>query len=384
MLVRYRRSDDPTIKKFEPPMDFFSRLRRRIRRERIQRAFNPYRDSRPDGYELFSDDRSEYGDTLLDQMPACDIVNLHWVARFLDYESFFRSIPQKTTVVWRLSDMNAFTGGCHYDAGCGKYNTGCGACPQLGSDDDGDLSRHIWERKRSIFERVDPAYLHFVAQSQWMKDEIQNSALLQRFPVTVIPNGLDIDVFAPRDQEVARDVLGIPQRAKVVLFVAGSLTNRRKGFALLANALERLHSLSGFFLLSVGYGKPSIDTSISHLHLGHLSNNRLLSLIYSAADLFAISSMQDNLPNTVLEAMSCGTPVVGFDVGGIPDMVRPGVTGLLAPVKDVEALRDAIVEILENPALREEMSENCRRIAVEEYALETQARRYAALYETLL
>lgn len=384
MLVRYRKSDDPTVKRFEPPMDLLNRLRRRIRRECIQCAFNRYRESRPEGYELFSDDRSEYGDTLLDQIPPSDVVNLHWVAGFLDYESFFSSVPQRTPVVWRLSDMNAFTGGCHYDAGCDKYNAGCGACPQLGSADEEDLSRQIWERKHSIFERVEPDHVRFVAQSRWMKKEITNSTLLREFPVVLIPNGLDITAFAPRDQGVAREALGIPQIAKVALFVAQSVSNERKGFRLLGRAMADLQRLSDVFLLSLGGGKPTIDASISQLHLGHVSNDRLLSLVYSAADLFVVPSLQDNLPNTVLESLACGTPVVGFDVGGIPDMVRPGVTGLLAPVGDVDALRDAIVELLRDPASRGEMSENCRRIAVEKYALEVQAQRYVELYGEML
>jgi glycosyltransferase involved in cell wall biosynthesis len=115
-----------------------------------------------------------------------------------------------------------------------------------------------------------------------------------------------------------------------------------------------------------------------------LDNERLQRLAFTAADLFVQPTLADNQPLVVIEALACGTPVVGFDVGGVPEMVRPGETGLLAQIKDIEALREAIVEILENPAMREEVSENCRRIAVEEYALDVQARRYAELYEAVL
>jgi glycosyltransferase involved in cell wall biosynthesis len=168
------------------------------------------------------------------------------------------------------------------------------------------------------------------------------------------------------------------------LFVAGSTNNWRKGFVFLAEALAELTELSNLFLVSLGAGKPALNSHIDHLHLGYADNDRLLSFAYSAADVFVISSVQDNFPNTVLEALACGTPVVGFSVGGIPEMVRSGVTGLLAPPGDERALAGAISHLLENDATRAEMSSNCRLIAVEEYSLEVQAKRYIELYRSIL
>src|SRR5262249_48537570 len=142
--------------------------------------------------------------------------------------------------------------------------------------------------------------------------------------------------------------------------------------------------LPNLFLVSVGRGQPPVEVQIPHLPLGYVASERLLPLIYSAADIFVIPSLHDNLPQTVLEATACGTPVVGFAVGGVPDMVRPSVTGLVVPAQDVGALRAAIRALLQDPARRAEMAANCRRIAVEEYALEVQARRYVELYEEIL
>src|SRR5262249_13070636 len=190
--------------------------------------------------------------------------------------------------------------------------------------------------------------------------------------------------FAPRDRAFCRSVLGIPEDAAVVLFAASHVRNRRKGFALLAEALAGLGGGAKLFLLSLGRGGGPAPRRVPSRHLGPASNDRCLSVVYSAADVFVIPSLQENLAQTVLEAMACGTPVVGFDVGGIPDMVRPGVTGLLTPVGDVLALRAAVREVLVNPAQRAAMSTNCRRLAAEDFALEVQARRYAELYRRIL
>jgi glycosyltransferase involved in cell wall biosynthesis len=207
---------------------------------------------------------------------------------------------------------------------------------------------------------------------------------LGRFPVDVIPNGLDLEEFAPRHRENVRDLLGIPRDARVLLFVAEQIGNKRKGFALLTEALARCAgSIPNLLLLSLGQNRPAVPDGIPSVHVESVNNDRFLSMVYSAADLFAICSVQDNLPNTVLEAMACGIPTVGTAAGGIPDMVRNGVNGLTVPATDVKALADAISEVLNNSARCAEMGANARRIAVEEYSLELQARRYEQLYVSL-
>ena len=276
--------------------------------------------------------------------------------------------------------MNPFTGGCHYAHGCEGYVSACGACPQLGSSSRNDLSGQIWQRKRESFEKLEPEQLCIVAPSRWLATRAAHSALLGRFPVTHISNGVDTQLFTPQDRQSARQALNIPQDAQVVLFVAQSLHKRHKGFNLLAEALYGLCDVPGLLLVTVGRGEPVVADHVAHLHLDRLNDDALLARVYSAADVFAIPSLQDNLPNTVLEAMSCGVPVVGFDVGGIPELVRPGVTGLLAPAGDADALGNAIGQLLHDSAQRAVMGLNCRRIAAEEYALEVQARRYGALY----
>lgn len=383
ILVAQRCGEDPSVSALKLPMDLASRLRRRFRRDLINHSFARYKRSRPAGYDIFSDDRSEHGATLVSQIPLCDVINLHWVSGFIDYQAFLAVLPQSVPIVWTLHDMNAFTGGCHYDHDCGKYMDGCGACPQLGSSAAADLSNQIWQRKRKVFEQIGPRRLHIVAPSRWLASASERSPLLSRFPISVIPNSIDTDDFAPRDRGFARDLLEVPQDGKIILFVANSVSDRRKGFALLTQALNSLYDLKNLFLISLGSNGLSIDAPIPHLQISPIYDDRWLSVIYSAADLFVIPSLQDNLPNTVLESMACGTPVVGFDTGGIPDMVRHGIDGLLVPNQDVDALRRAIIELFRDPARRFEMSVNCRRDAVEKYALEAQTRRYVELYKTI-
>ncbi len=383
MFAKKQSSIDDSVQKFRPPMVFSARLRRSFRRERIKNNIRRYKRSRPPGYEDFRGEKSEHSKDTLNQIPKCEVINLHWVADFIDYR-ILPDMASSAPIVWTLHDMNAFTGGCHYDHGCGKFVDNCGACPQLGSKNEKDLSYRIWRRKKKIFEKIPPGRLHIVTPSLWLAYEAKRSSLLGNRPVTVIPYGVDIDEFTPHDNICTRQILGISLETKIVLFVAHSTTNFRKGFHMLDQVFGQLNDFSNLLLISIGQKSPSKSSGKAYMSMGFIDNNRLLSVLYSAADIFVIPSLQDNLPNTVLESMACGTPVVGFNVGGIPDMVHPGVTGLLAPSGDVGALRDAIAELLENDEKREEMSKNCRRMAVEEYSAEIQAQRYLKLYQSIL
>jgi glycosyltransferase involved in cell wall biosynthesis len=385
MFVQGKTCPDPTILRFEPPRDLVTRLRSRVRREVIARDFSRYQASRPLGYETFSDDRTPSQKAVLGQIPRCDVVNLHWVAGLLDIASFFPQKTQTTPVVWTLHDMNAFTGGCHYDHQCGRFTGSCGLCPQLGSTSEQDLSRSVWERKNRALAACRKGRLRIVAPSRWLAEEARRSTLLSGVRVDVIPYGLDLDVFTPRDRAFSRKLLGMPQDARVIFFLADVIDNRRKGFSLLLEALPHCAKrIDKLLLVSLGQNPPEVDGGRPWLHLGAITDDRLLSVAYSAADLFVLPSLQDNLANTVLEAMACGIPVVGFNVGGTPDMVRPGLTGQLVPAFDVAAFAAAIVQLMNAPDLLKSMSAHCRRVALDEYPLTLQALRYAELYEALV
>jgi glycosyltransferase involved in cell wall biosynthesis len=381
MFIVRKRRDDPTLVAFKPSARFADRLRRRLRERRITRAFARYRQARV--FELFTDDRSPFGSEPLTQLPSGDLYHVHTLFGVTGYQAFFPEVPRRAPVVRTLHDINFFSGGCHQDAGCGRFAVGCGVCPQLNSGNEHDLSREIWRRKRSALQRVDPARLHIAATSEWIASEARRSPLLRPFPLTVIPNGVDTDVFRPRNRHTVRSALSLPPDARVLLFVADPITRVNKGFTQLAKALDGLN-VSDALLLSVGRGRPPATAPIPHQHFGLIQDERLLALLYNAADVFVLPSMQDNCPQTAIEAIASGTPVVGYATCGVPEIVRPGLTGLLVPPQDIAALRLAIRTVLEDQAERARLSVSCREVAVQDYTLERLAQRYAALYRTAL
>ncbi len=381
MLVASRFSDDPHVTEIVRSRNLMARLRRRGWRHVLRWSEARYASTRRAPY--FFDDRSELGADLVRQLPPCEVFNLHVICKFADFRSFFRSIARRSSLVWTLHDPIPFTGGCHHFDSCRRFNDGCGACPELGSSDESDLSHEIWQRKKAAYSYIPDGRLHLVAPSRWLAGEARQSKLLGRFPVSVIPYGLDTEVFSPRNRAAARDVLGILPGTRMILFAASSIRNPKKGFTMLAEALAPLPADAGIQLVSVGSNAVSPNIRLPHMTLGYVENDRILSLIYSAADLYVTPTLVEAMGNTVMESMSCGTPVVGFDTGGVPDMVRNGVSGFVVPKGDTAALRHAILRVLDNPALRAELAANCRRIAVAEYDLLIQARRYLELYTSL-
>jgi len=347
----------------------------------IPLTFDDYAESRPPGLDKYSEASSKFGADILGGIPPCDVINLHWVADFVDC-SLLPLLGEKP-LVWTLHDMNPFTGGCHYDDGCPKYLESCGACPQLGSGRACDLSKKVFLQKQTAFRKLDPGRFHVVAPSRWLAEEASRSTLMKPFSCSVIPNGLNTNVFAPRNTEWLRETFGIPEDGKVILFVADSVGNRRKGIQYLLDALGAFRDSSKVTLLSVGSGEIEVPGSFRYIRIGRIEDDRLLSIIYSSVDVFVIPSVQDNLPNTVLESISCGTPIVGFDVGGIPDVVRNGETGILVRQGDVFGMKSAIEGILSNDKLRESMSRNCRALALREYSEDVQAKRYISVYESV-
>ena len=329
----------------------------------------------------FSDDRVPGPDRLA-ACPPADVLNLHWVAHFLDYKKFFARIPRGQPLVWTLHDMAPMTGGCHHAMDCSRFEKSCGACPLLGSSNARDLTRRIHHRKATALARLAPETTRIVAPSQWLAGEARRSSLLGRFNVNVIPNGVDVETFAPRDRRIARDVLGMPQDAHVVLFAADAVGNHHKGMDLLLEAINGVDTGLPLILASMG-SNPAVAPK-GNMHLGRMENMHLMSYIYSAADLFVLPTRAEALGNVLLEAMACGVPCVSFDVGGVPDAVRHQETGLLAPAEDVAVLRSSIVGLLQNDALRIRMGIRSRHVAETEFATHHIAAKYAKIYAELI
>ncbi len=382
-LALHKRSTDPTVLQFVPPRDVPTRLRRGLKRRYLERSAREVH-ARPAGSTYFSDDRSQHGADVLRQLPQTDVLNLHWIAGFIDYRDFFRELPPKLPVVWTLHDMNAFTGGCHYDETCGKFRQQCGACPQLGSSNPKDLSSQIWQRKQEAFSVRGRKNLQIVTPSSWLAEETKRSTLLSDWPMRVIPYGIDTESFQPRDRGLARGRHGIPIEAKTILFVADSTSERRKGLRVLLEALSGLENSEDYFFVIIGRGVSKEGLGSRFKMIDFLDDEAALSYVYSAADLFVIPSLQDNLPNTTIEALACGIPTIGSNVGGIPEVIRDGRTGLLVPPSDPTALRQAIVSLLAKPERRVSMAEQSRRLALQEYSLDVQTQSYQSLYQELI
>jgi glycosyltransferase involved in cell wall biosynthesis len=384
MYVLHKSSADPAVHQFVPSRGKRTRLFRNARRLALNLAMRRYSNRSSAERTFFSDDRSPFYEDFCTGIPQCDLIHVHWAAGFLDYGAFFRWIPESMPLVWTLHDMASFTGGCSYDLGCGRFTQCCGECPQLDSHRETDLTSRSLKRKQKAYSSIDAKRFHVVTPSRWLGEEVGRSSLMSRLGRSLIPYGLNLDVFQPRDRRFAREVLRVPLNARVILFVSHEIHMPRKGFRFLAEALAGMNAKEEVFLLSLGIGTPPELQRFPHAHIPLVSDDGLLSLIYSAADVFVAPSLADNLPNTILESIACGTPVVAFAAGGMPDAVRPRITGLLAKAGDPAELRAAILQLLGNDAQRAEISANCRRIALDEYGLGLQAKRYLTLYEEML
>lgn len=315
-----------------------------------------------------------------------DILNFHTLhTGYLNYLALPLLTADKPAIV-TLHDMWNFTGHCNYTYDCDRWKIGCGQCPypKIYPSIQTDNTHLEWKLKNWVYSRSN---LTIVAPSQWLAEQAQQS-MLDRFAVHHIPYGLDTDIYQPLDSEQCRVLIGIPAGKNVLMFGAQNLKNSIKGGDLLVKALQSLsESLKAeTVLLTLGDGGEAIAEAVGipTLNLGYVTSDRLKAIAYSAADLFVSPTRADNLPLVLQESMACGTPMVSFKVGGVPDLIRPGITGYLATPEDAEDLCNGIVQLLDDRNLRDRMSQQCRAIAVEEYSLELQAQRYIQLYSQVL
>ncbi len=335
------------------------RLRRRLWRKRIARHFETASPPSSSPLGWGSPD-------LLDQLSCPDVWHLHWVSWFLDWENLLPALADRAPIVWTLHDLNPVSGIWHYDPSDSER-----------SRKNEEFERLALELKRKSLARIPRERLVFVGPSRWITSRCRESPITEGFRVETIPYGLDLNRFHPLSPMLMRDLLGIPHDARVIGFLADRLDDPRKGLPVLEQALSTFNDDSEKpWLLTLGNGNFEID-GLSHIHIGPTGNDRILSAFYAACDVFVCPSLQDNLPNTVLEAMACDTPVVAFRTGGIPDMISDDSVGVLADeVGDATALGKALRKGFEGgfrPRARAE------RI----YSLDRQAASYRELYASL-
>ena len=320
-------------------------------------------------FEIFSSPLSSQRFEAHPWVQEADVLNLHWVADALDYPSFFRGIGSKP-LVWTFHDMNPFMGGFHYrgDQVRNAFHLG-------------GLEAEYAQHKRQALQQLKPGQLQVVCPSTWLLEEAKASGWFEGAGFKHIPHCLDTQVFRPQDRLAARAALGLPADKFILLFVSENLSNRRKGMAELLAALQAWQPDAGqYLLLAIGETAKLPESPLPIQALGRIEEEAQMALAYAAADLFVLPSAEDNLPNVVLEALCCGTPVAGFAVGGMLDMVEPGINGALAPVGNAQALAKVLAELSQKRFDPQTLAQ----AAAQRYAPEVCADRYTALYRQVL
>lgn len=317
-----------------------------------------------------------------------DILHLHWTNQgFLSINNLKRLTRLDKPVVWTLHDMWAFTGGCHYSGECDHFMRHCGHCWMLRDPAGKDLSNKGWIRKMHLFEDVNS--IVFVTCSHWLARQARASSLLQGYRIETIPNPIDTNIFLPRAATPLRQKWQIAENKKIILFGAANILDRRKGIVYLVEALGHLKNdypgTEDIEIVIFGKNK-AFDTSLLPFNvyeLGIINNQQDMAELYSLADAFVTPAIEDNLPNTVMEALASGTPVVAFNTGGIPDMVDHLKNGYLARYKSPADLAAGINFVLKN-ANAAMLAENARNKVMQNFTNEIVAQKYMALYQSLL
>lgn len=382
MLVSQKLSNDPTVIELLPPVGGLKRLARggALLLERLLNVSGPQ--------NLYS-----VADTCLQRhLDAIrpDVIhlhNLHWHSRNLSL-SLIKRLGRRAPLVWTFHDMWAITGHCIYSRDCTRWRLGCGGCPYVRAylGQLIDTSMLQCRLKRRIYAE---STFTVVTPSKWLADCAEASPLLKDPRIVTIPNSVDLETFYPRDKAISWASLGLDAEDRpVLLFISAQLDNPLKGYSYFEAALWKLAPQwqRKIVVVFVGQGEVSsaLKESFSVVELGFVDDPGRMSEIFAAVDLYVIPSTYDNLPSVVLESSACGTPVVGFRTGGIPDMIRDGVTGLIADYLDVDDLTRCIECLLLDESKRRAMGQAARRLMETEYSPTVHAQRCLALYRELL
>ena len=340
-----------------------------------------------DGYSLFSLPIKGLDLASVPFIQSTDVIHIHWPTWMVTPLGIRRLLDSGRPVFTTLHDMWMFTGGCHYASGCEQYKTACYACPQL--KEGMGIASAGYETKLNAYGGH-PS-LHVISPSHWLADCARESRIFRDSPIHVVPNPIDLEVFSERDRERTRSQLGVQPDDIVLLF--GNFDNRetRKGTSILVEAITRwsqsewVREFGGkIFLMSFGKSsKINLPDPFISINLGTIDKDDVLASIYSAADLFCFPSVEDNYPNSIVEAAACGTPTIAFEACGIPEMIEHNSTGYL--IKAVgsadafaDALSNALSRFLNNIALRAE----CRSRVERENAMETVGSALMDIYQS--
>ncbi len=377
MLVKEKRSTEEGV------FAWTDAYRGNVRKiKKLQGVFHDLRSKRKNDRVLRG--RTYAGETFTPPWPAlplrshplvrwAEVVHLHWCAQFWNWSAF-----QETTgksLFWTMHDLNPATGGCHYPGECTQFNNHCVLCPQLKGTANARIVEPAFRRKKKILDSHGGRRITIISPSNWISAAIRQSSLFRDNPRAVVGNAFDETIFHPIKKAFCREVLDIPPDRKVVLFAANYLSSHRKGADLIVEALSSFAGSHDVVFCAAGYGTVG-SNSVPIRLLGNIQDERLMAIAYNAADVFAIPSREDNLPNTVAESLLCGTPVVGFNRGGIGEMIQDNVNGLLVEDVAISPLASSIQKALGTVWNRDLISKG----AQERYGQKRIARMHLDLY----
>ena len=333
---------------------------------------------------LFEVDMANAGTdiTNLLEFQEADVIHLHWINQgMLSLKGIRKILTSGKPVVWTMHDIWPAAAVCHYSRGCEQYLSQCDQCPLLPGD---SLARQVWRRK---VQMLNGQRLTYVCCSEWLAGEAKKSALLKDQRIVSIPNAIDTRLYRPQDKKQARQTLDLPTDRRIILFVSQRVTDPRKGISYFVDAVSRLvqqhpemKDNTGVAILGGHAEEVASQLALPSYPLGYVSDPSRIVNVYNAADVFVLPSLEDNLPNTIMEAMACGVPCVGFHVGGIPEMITHQVNGYVAKERDAADLAQGIRYVLAE-ADYETLSRDCLHQVAQKYSQQSVASRYIEEYQ---
>ena len=326
--------------------------------------------------------------TKLKEFNEADIIHLHWINQgMLSLNDIDRIAKSGKPIIWTMHDMWACTGICHHARECNNYHKECNHCHYLyNNGTSNDLSTRIFKKKYKLYKS---APITFITCSKWLRDRAKQSVLLQNHIIIDIPNPIDTGLFRPIDKLEARKRESLPTDKKLILFGAAKITDKRKGIdyfieccRILAERYPELQKNLGIVVYGNGAEELKSAVPFQVFPLNYIDNEKKIVDIYNAVDVFVTPSLEENLPNTIMEALACGLPCVGFNVGGIPEMIEHKVNGYVSEYKSAADLANGI-----HWTLQEATYDNLRKAAVEKvekcYSEQIVAEKYIQIYDSM-
>ena len=378
MLVRLRKSTDPRVVEFDTGSRRPERIYRAWRRQQIGATARKLKLNPEHPAPSLTDPRTEWGPSIRRQLPPTGLLHLHWINRFVDWPGFFRPMGRSgRPLFWTLHDMTPLTGGCAYDYGCGRFVEGCGQCPQLAKPESRDASSRFFAIKHKAIDVLSAEQMVLLPPNRWMENQIARSPVLSRFRREVIPYGVDI----PNET-----ILGSAAHADHLQLIAAAVDtlDRRKNLSLLLDALAALPDTlrARVRLTLIGQGDAPVSPPCPVTTTGYIEGSEALAAHYAAADLYVHPALEDNQPNTVLEAMAAGTPALVCDTGGVAEMIPTGHNWpMIVPRNDKESMTRALAWWIENRQQAAAAGQHCRSHVEKHFSRSLQIERHVKLYQ---